>query len=282
MINNKPFIIAEIGINHNGDINLAKKLIKMANDCGCDAVKFQKRTIDIVYTEEYLNSYRESPWGKTQREQKEGLEFGKKEYNIINNFCKKIKMDWFASAWDIESQKFLREYNLRYNKIASAMLLNLPFLEFVSKERKHTFISTGMSTYEDIDVAVDIFRKNNCPFTLLHCQSTYPADEEDLNLLCIKTLGERYNCEIGYSGHEISPMPSVVAAALGAVVIERHITLARAMYGSDQAASLEERGLKIMVSNAKKIYSKYLGDDKKIITAKEQEVADKLRYYIEK
>jgi N-acetylneuraminate synthase len=274
------FITAEIGINHNGDVEIAKQLIDMAKDAGCDAVKFQKRTIDIVYSKEYLDSPRESPWGTTQRAQKEKLEFGKKEYDIIDDYCRQQEIDWFASAWDIESQLFLRQYNLKYNKVASAMLTHIPLLKVIAEEGRHTFISTGMSTYNDIDKAVDIFRKCKCPFTLMHCQSTYPAAEEDLNLLCIKTLRERYNCDVGYSGHEVSPYPSVVAAALGAVAIERHITLDRAMYGSDQAASLEDRGIQILVGIVRRIPI-YLGDGVKKTSPGEQIIANKLRYFRE-
>jgi len=160
------------------------------------------------------------------------------------------------------------------------MLTNIPLLEVIAEEHKHTFISTGMSTYDDIDKAVAIFRKHECPFTLMHCQSTYPAPEEALNLLCIKTLRERYNCDVGYSGHELSPMPSIVAAALGAVAIERHITLERAMYGSDQAASLGLRGLQILVANTKNI-QKLLGDGVKKVSLDEQSIANKLRYFRE-
>ena len=277
---NIPFIIAEIGINHNGDIEIAKQLIDMAKNCGCDAIKFQKRTIDIVYSKEFLDSPRQSPWGTTQRAQKEALEFGKREYDIIDEYCKRRKIDWFASSWDIDSQLFLRQYNSEYNKVASPMLTNIPLLNVIAEECRHTFVSTGMSTYDDIDKAVDIFRKHKCPFTLMHCQSTYPAAEEDLNLLCIKTLRERYNCDVGYSGHEVSPMPSIIAAALGAVAIERHVTLDRAMYGSDQAASLAARGVEILVTNAKST-PRYLGDGIKRITPEEQSNAAKLRYFRE-
>lgn len=274
------FIIAEIGINHNGDIEIAKQLIDMAKDTGCDAVKFQKRTIDIVYSKEYLDSPRESPWGTTQREQKEGLEFGKEEYDIIDAYCKEKGIDWFASAWDIESQKFLRQYQLKYNKVASAMLTHTDVLKAVAEEKKHTFISTGMSTYEDIDVAVDIFRTNNCPFTLMHCVSIYPADDDELNLLGILELRRRYNCDVGYSGHEVSILPPVLAVMLGAVAIERHITLDRAMYGSDQSASLERRGLEYVVRDIRRLTA-ILGDGEKIILDKEREVAQKLRYWRE-
>lgn len=273
------FITAEIGINHNGDLDTAKKLIDMAVDCGCDAVKFQKRTIDIVYTKEFLDSPRESPWGSTQREQKEGLELSFGDYGEIDYYCGLKDFRWFASAWDIESQLFLREYGLPINKVASPMLTNIPFLKTVAEEGKHTFISTGMSTLEDIDKAVAIFDTYGCPYILMHCYSVYPANGEDLNLSCIQTLKETFPwCDVGYSGHEVSPMPSIVAVALGAVAIERHITLDRAMYGSDQSASLESRGLKLMVDNIRNI-SKYLGDGIKRITPEEQANADKLRYW---
>jgi len=272
------FIIAEIGINHNGDLNIAKKLIDEAIFAGCDAVKFQKRTLEKVYSKKELDRPRESPWGTTNRDQKSGLEFGREEYDEIDRYCRKRNIEWFASAWDIESQLFLRQYNLKHNKVASPMLTNIPLLEVIAEEHKHTFISTGMSTYDDIDKAVDIFRKHKCPFTLMHCQSTYPAKEEDLNLLCIKTLRERYDCDVGYSGHEVSPMPSIVAVVLGAVAIERHITLDRAMYGSDQAASLESRGFKILAGVAKRV-SIYLGNGIKKVSLEEQLNADKLRYF---
>jgi len=279
---NIPFIIAEIGINHNGDIEIAKQLIDMAKNCGCDAVKFQKRTPDVCVPPERRNLMYETPWGLiTYLEYRHKVEFGKKEYDIIDDYCRQQKIDWFASSWDIESQMFLRQYNLKYNKVASPMLTNIPLLEVIAEEGKHTFISTGMSTYDNIDKAVDIFRKHKCPFTLMHCQSAYPAPDEDLNLSCIKTLRERYNCDVGYSGHEVSPMPSIVAAALGAVAVERHITLDRAMWGSDQAASLEDRGLRILVDNAKSI-PKLLGDGIKKVSPEEQSLAAKLRYFREK
>lgn len=276
-----PFIIAEIGINHNGDIDVAKKLIDMAKNNRCDAVKFQKRTPELCIPEHQKSVMRQTPWGYiSYLDYRHKIEFGKREYDIIDEHCRQIGIDWFASSWDIESQMFLRQYNLKHNKVASPMLTNIPLLNVIAEERKHTFISTGMSTYDDIDKAVDIFRKHECPFTLMHCQATYPAKEEDLNLSCIITLRERYGCDVGYSGHETSPMPSIVAAALGAVAIERHITLDRAIYGSDQAASLEARGLYILVANTKKI-PRYLGDGIKRISEEEQSIADKLRYFKE-
>ncbi len=274
----KPFIIAEIGINHNGDIGIAKKLIDMAKKCGCDAVKFQKRTIELVYSKEMLEQYRESPWGETQRAQKEGLEFGERDYDEIDEYCKKIGIVWFASAWDIPSQKFLRNYNCKYNKVASAMLTKLDLVEEIASEKKMTFVSTGMSTYDNIDAAIETFKKHNCPLTLMHTLSTYPSKEEDLNLLMIRTLREKYALPVGYSGHEASVSPSILAAALGAVAIERHITLDRAMYGSDQSASLEMQGLDNLVNVLNKL-PLILGDGHKVFSDDEQKVAEKLRYW---
>ena len=269
-------IIAEIGINHNGDLALAKKLIEWAALCGCDAVKFQKRTIDKVYSSEYLDSYRESPWGTTQRAQKEGSEFRKEEYDFIDTYCKENNIAWFASAWDIDALRFLRQYDLPYNKIASAMLTNKEFLEEVAKEGKHTFIATGMSTYEEIDQAVDVFKRLNCPFELMHCNSTYPMKNEDANLKVIETLRNRYQCNVGYSGHETGRIVSLAAAALGATSIERHITLDRTMYGSDQAASLEVDDLQRLVKDIR-VIEKALGTGEKVLTEAEEAVKKKLR-----
>lgn len=277
-IPNRVFVIAEIGINHNGDLGLAKQLIDAAKEVGCDAVKFQKRTIDIVYTPETLAAPRESPWGTTQREQKEGLEFGKTEYDEIDRYCREIGIDWFASAWDVPSQIFLRQYDLKYNKIASAMNTHAELLRAVAEERKPTFISTGMSTYEQVDAAIKIFNDAQCPFTLMHCVATYPALEEELNLQMIHKLRERYQCPVGYSGHEPSVSPSVIAAAMGAVAIERHITLDRAMYGSDQAASLERPGFATMISQLRKIPA-VVGNGVKDVSVREQSTAAKLRYW---
>lgn len=275
-----PFIIAEIGINHNGDVNIGKQLIDMAKNAGCDAVKFQKRTIDIVYTKEFLASPRQSPWGTTQREQKEGLEFGKEEYDEIDHYCKHLDIGWFASAWDLESQKFLEQYDLPYNKIASAMLTYLPLLEMVANEGKHTFISTGMSTFDQIDKAVEIFQKAGCPYTLMHCISTYPCADEDCNMRVIRVLKERYNCSVGYSSHDVGLLPSLVAVVLGAEAIEKHITLDRAMYGSDQAASMEKRGLELVVRECKAV-QKVFGDGQRTISPQERQVEKSLRYFRE-
>lgn len=278
MLKNNPFLIAEIGINHNGDINIVKQLIDQAVDTGFDAVKFQKRTIDIVYTRDVLDTPRESPWGTTQRQQKEGLEFGKKEYDIIDAYCKEKNIDWFCSAWDLESQKFLKQYNLKYNKLASAMTTYLPLVEIVAAEKKHTFVSVGMCSDQQVRSAVEIFRRVSCPFTLMHTVSTYPAKEEELNLNAIKTLRETYQCDVGYSGHEVGVAPSVIAVVLGATVIERHITLDRAMYGSDQAASLERKGCELLVRDCRRV-QKTLGDGNRRILDAELSVAKKLRWF---
>ncbi len=273
------FIIAELGINHNGDLQTAKKLIDVAVLAGCDAVKFQKRTVDKVYSKEFLDSPRESPWGTTQRAQKEGLEFGKEEYDEINIHCKEKGTEWFASAWDIESQKFLRAYDLKYNKIASAMIVHENLLREVASEKKHAFISTGMSSFKEIDRAVQIFRDADCPFELMHCVSTYPMTDEDANLSCIKNLRDRYKCNVGYSGHEVGLAVSYAAVAFGITSLERHITLDRAMYGSDQAASVEPAGLINLVGAIRKI-EKAMGDGKKKMNAKEIPIAQKLRAHI--
>ncbi len=272
----KTFVCAEIGINHNGDLNLAKKLIDVAAVAGCDAVKFQKRTVDAVYTKEYLDGPRESPWGVTQREQKEGLEFGKAEYDEIDRYCKEKKIEWYASAWDVGSQEFLRQYNLKYNKVASAMLLKDELLEAIASEGRYTFIATGMSTMDEIEHAVDIFRKAGCPFELMHCNSAYPMAMEDANLNLIKTLRERFGCKIGYSGHERGVLVSVCAVAMGASSIERHITIDRNMYGSDQKASIEPYELCALVKNIRDVET-MLGNGEKILSEAEEETKRKLR-----
>ena len=273
------FIVAEIGINHNGDVSIAKQLIDVAKDAGADAVKFQKRTIDKVYSKEMLSSPRESPWGTTQRAQKEGLEFGSKEYQDIDAYCKAKSIDWFASAWDLESQKFLRKFDCKYNKIASAMIVYDDFLREVASEKKHTFISTGMTESEQIDRAVEIFRNADCPFELMHCVSTYPMNDEDANLNRIKTLRDRYLCNVGYSGHEVGLAVSYAAAALGITSLERHITLNRAMYGSDQAASVEPAGFLQLVGAVRKI-EKAMGNGNITLNHKEIPIALKLRAHI--
>ncbi len=271
------FITAEIGINHNGDIEIAKKLIDGAKASGCDAVKFQKRTIEKVYSKEILDSPRESQWGNTTRDQKIGLEFNEKEYDEIDKYCKNEKISWYASSWDIDSQKFLNQYELKYNKVASAMLTNLELLKTIAEERKHTFISTGMSTLDEIRKAVDLFREYDCSFELQHSNSSYPMKIEEANLKCIPMLKKEFNCDVGYSGHEaIGYLICVAATVLGASSIERHITLDRSMNGSDQSASLEIIGLKRLIGDVREI-DKILGDGVKRIWPSEIPALKKLR-----
>ena len=271
------FITAEIGINHNGSIEIAKKLIDIAKSAGCDAVKFQKRNIEKVYSKKLLEQPRESPWGTTQRAQKLGLEFSEKDYKIIDNYCKKKKIPWYFSCWDVDSQIQMRKFNTKYNKVASAMLVHTKLLEEIAKEKKYTFISTGMSTIKDIENAVKIFKKFKCTFELLHSHSSYPMSINEANLKVIQTLKKKFKCKVGYSGHETgSYLVCVCAVMLGATSIERHITLDRAMYGSDQAASLGPEGIFRLVRDIRNI-EKILGDGKKIIWTSELPAMKKLR-----
>ena len=274
------FVIAEIGINHNGDISICKELIDVAIESGANAVKFQKRNIDKVYTKEFLDSPRESPWGKTQREQKEGLEFSYDEYSEIDKYCKEKEIDWFAYAWDLDSQAFLQRFDCKYNKVASAMIIFEDLLKMIANEGKHTFISTGMTTYDDIQKAVDIFTEENCPFELMHTVSTYPMKDEMANLKMITTLRKKYQCSIGYSGHEVGLAVSYAAAALGITSLERHITIDRSMYGSDQAASVEPVGFKHLVGAVRKI-ELAMGDGEKKIIEEEIPIAKNLRQHLD-
>jgi N-acetylneuraminate synthase len=275
------FIIAEIGINHNGDMAIAKQLIDAASDAGFDAVKFQKRTIDKVYTKVFLDAPRESPWGNTQRAQKEGLEFSASDYKLIDYYCKEKKIQWSASAWDIDAQIFLQQFDCTFNKVASPMLGHIPLLKLIASEKKRTFISTGMSTLEEIDDVVKIFNEASCPFELMHCNSTYPMKDEDANLRCIPMFKERYGCEVGYSGHESSLIKVCTAAvALGATSLERHITLDRAMYGSDQAASIEINALRNFVESVRAI-PYVLGSGRKVLTEEEIKAREKLRITVQ-
>ena len=271
------FIVAEIGINHNGDIEIAKKLIDVAVSAGCDAVKFQKRTINKVYSKELLDSPRESPWGTTQREQKEGLEFSLIQYKEIDKYCKQKKISWYLSCWDIDSQVEMRKFKTKYNKVASAMIVHTKLLEKIAEEKKYTFISTGMSTMNDILKAIKIFKKHKCPFELMHSHSSYPMSLKEANLKVIQKLKKEFKCNVGYSGHESSAYLVCIAAVLqGATSIERHITLDRTMYGSDQAASLEPEGLFRLVRDVRAL-DLILGDGKKRIWDSEKPAMKKLR-----
>jgi len=273
-------VIGEIGINHNGDMGICKNLIDVAKESGADCVKFQKRDIDQVYTQEFLDSPRKSQWGTTQREQKMGLEFSADEYQEIEDYCNEKGLEWFASAWDINSQKFLRQFNSRYNKVASAMIVHTELLKEIASEGKHTFISTGMTTYDDIQTAVDIFRKADCSFELMHTVSTYPMKDEDANLNMIKTLKKKFDCNVGYSGHEVGLAVSYAAAALNITSLERHITLDRAMYGSDQSASVEPSGFKQLIGAVRKI-ELAMGDGIKKTIEAEAPIAANLRQHLD-
>ena len=270
------FVIAEIGINHSGSLDLAKKLIDAAKWAGADAVKFQKRDISICCAGR-LDEPRQSPWGKTYGEYKTHLEFSRLQYDLIASYCEAIKMPWFASAWDIPSLDFLKKYDCPWNKIASAMATHTEFVKAVAKEGKSTYLSTGMCAVEDIQNAIDLLALPN--ITLMYTVSTYPCPESDLNLNCIRTLRERFNLPVGYSGHEDSVSPSVVAVAIGAVAVERHITISRSMYGTDQAASLEPNGFRQMVEMIRKVPT-ILGDGVKRMAPGEDAVAKKLRYWL--
>jgi len=275
----KPFLIAEIGINHNGSLKLAKQLIDLAKKYNFNAVKFQKRDLDICIPEDQKDKIRNTPWGEmTYLEYKKKIEFGEKEFRAIDSYCKKTKIDWFCSAWDTKSFKFLKKFNTKYNKIASAMLTNKPLIKLIAKEKKLTFISTGMSNMKDINYAVKIFRKHKCNFILMHCVSNYPCQEKDLNLNLIPVLRNKFKCKIGYSGHESTVSPSIAAWFLGADYIERHITLDRSMYGTDQAASLSEQGIAQLADLLSKFPTMY-GNGKKTISKEEKKLIPKFKYW---
>jgi len=268
------FIIAEIGINHNGDIDIARQLISAAVSAGCDAVKFQKRTVDVVYTPEELVRPRENPFGNTNGDLKRGLELGYEGYKAIDEYCREKKIMWFASCWDEASVDFIEQFNLPCYKIASASLTDDNLLIHHKRCNRPIILSTGMSNIEQIDHAIDVLGKDN--LILMHCTSTYPSRLEELNLRVIKTLRERYNIPIGYSGHEVGLSTSIVAAVLGACVVERHITLDRAMWGSDQAASVEPKGFTRLVEHIHGI-EKAVGDGEKRIYESEIPIMKKLR-----
>ena len=274
----KIFITAEIGINHNGSLPIAKNLIDVAVKAGCDAVKFQKRNPEAAVPEKYKNLNRETPWGvMSYIKYKKKIEFGKKEYSDIDQYCKKRQILWFASCWDEQSVDFIDDYNPPCYKIASASLTDKPLLKYTQSKGKPMVLSTGMSTLEEINSAVKLLGEKD--LVILHCTSTYPANLNELNLKMIKTLKKLFSCPIGYSGHETGVSPSVIAAVLGACFIERHITLDRSMWGSDQAASLEPKGLEILVRDISQIKA-ILGDGTKKVYDSELPIRQKLRRYM--
>ena len=271
------FVIAEIGTNHKGSLKIVKQLIDVAKDAGCDAVKLQKKNVEKIYTEDFLDSPLDSPWGKTQRDMRLHREFSLKQFKEIDKYCKKKKIHWFVSCWDTESQISMRSFNTKYNKVASAMLTHKKLLELIAKEKKYTFISTGMSSIPDIKNALKIFKKYKCPFELMHCHSAYPMPIEEENLNMIPELKKIFKCNVGYSGHETgSTNISIPAVMLGATSIERHITINRAWYGNDQAASLEPDGLKRLVRDIRMIET-ITGDGKKRVWKSELPAQKKLR-----
>jgi N-acetylneuraminate synthase len=268
------FVVAEIGINHNGDLDIARKLVSAAVETGCDAVKFQKRTIEVVYTPEELTRPRESPFGTTNGDLKRGLEFGSEEYQVIDEYCTLNNILWYASCWDEASVDFVEQFSPPCYKIASACLTDDNFLRYKRKMGRPIILSTGMSTLEQIDHAVEVLGKED--LILLHCVSTYPAKPGELNLRVIGTLRERYGVPVGYSGHEVALAPSLAAAALGACMVERHITLDRAMWGSDQAASVEPQGFRRLVRDIHMIETA-MGSGVKQVLPGEVPIMHKLR-----
>lgn len=271
----KTHIIAEIGINHNGSLDICKKLIDVAALAGCDSVKFQKRNPDVCVPEHQKSVMRETPWGTmTYLDYKYRVEFEKPEYDEIDKHCKEKGIEWSASPWDLDSLEFLAQYDIPYIKIPSAHLTNIPLLEASMATGKRVIASTGMSTLEEIDKAVEVLKKGD--FALLHCNSTYPAPLEELNLNCIKTLKERYNCEVGYSGHEFRLGTTVASVYLGATILERHITLDRTMWGSDHLSSVEPQGLIKLVKGVRELETS-LGDGVIGVTEGEKKVRKKLR-----
>lgn len=274
-----PLVVAEIGINHNGSVDIAKQLIDVAKTMGCQAVKFQKRTPELCVPPHQRDVLRETPWGlMTYFEYKLRIEFGKPEFDEIDAYCRQVGIRWFASAWDVESQLFLRAYDLPYNKIASAMLVHTELLETVAAEGKMTLISVGMSEYAEIDAAVEIFYRAGCPFILMHSVSEYPAANDVLNLRQIEVLRRRYKVPVGYSGHEMTMLPGVLAVMMGAVAIERHITINRAMWGTDHASSLEPKGLETLMNYIGQIPA-ILGSGERIVTENERRNANKMRFF---
>ncbi len=273
----QPYLIAEIGINHNGDLQIAKKLIDAAFACSWDCVKLQKREPDLCVPEHQKGAIRETPWGTmTYIEYKHRIEFSRKEYDYIDKYCKEKPLSWSASVWDIPSVEFIAGYDVPFIKLPSAMLVEKDLLIMACKTGKPIILSTGMSTLEEIDEAVNILSKYACQFALMHANSAYPAPIEDLNIRCIQTLKERYKCEVGYSGHEYGLEPTIFAVAMGAQLIERHITIDHMMWGTDQSSSIEVMGMDMLRKRIKDART-ILGDGLKVVTKSEISIRNKLR-----
>ncbi|HWF65814.1 MAG TPA: N-acetylneuraminate synthase family protein [Acidobacteriaceae bacterium] len=268
------YVIAEIGINHNGNLDIAKRLISVAVAAGCDAVKFQKRTVEVVYSEDELARPRESPFGTTNRELKEALEFDYEDFEEIDKYCKAVNIPWFVSCWDEASVDMMAEFDVPCFKIASASLTDDHLLRHTRAQRKPVILSTGMSTYQEIDHAIEVLGKED--LVVMHSCSTYPAYYEELNLRAIPTMRERYGVPIGYSGHETGISSSVAAAVLGACSVERHVTLDRSMWGSDQAASLEPNGITRLIRDIR-LVEQSMGDGVKRVYERELPIIKKLR-----
>lgn len=275
-----PYLIAEIGINHNGNIQFAKRLIDAASACGWNCVKFQKRTPDIAVPEKQKNVIRDTPWGRmTYLEYKKRIEFGKDEYDYIDKYCKEKPIAWTASPWDIPSIEFLLEYDVPFIKVASATNMNLDVLSIACESKKPIIISTGMSTIEELDSMVEVLeKKSNGDYILLHTNSSYPTPLEEINLRMIETLRNRYDCLVGYSGHEYNLEPSVIATTLGARVVERHITLDHDMWGTDQKASLEIDGMLKLIRRISSVIP-MMGDGDKTISKSEVPIREKLKEF---
>ena len=279
MNNQSIYIIAEIGINHNGDLNIAKELIDIAKVAGCDVVKFQKRNPDVCVPEHQKSVMRDTPWGRmSYLEYKYKVEFDKNDYDEIDTYCKSRNIEWTASPWDLDSLNFLNQYDVPFIKIPSALLTDLDLIKQTTATGKKIIISTGMSTLQEVDDAVNAIKSINkdADYAVLHCNSSYPAPNDELNLKCIETLQERYNCEVGYSGHEFGLTTTIASICMGATIIERHITLDRTMWGTDQMCSVEPQGLIKLVRGIKEL-NLAIGDGKKVVTETEKPIKDKLR-----
>ena len=274
---NKPYLIGEIGINHNGDMQIAKKLMDAAFACGWDCVKFQKRDPDVCVPEDQKNVMRDTPWGRmTYLAYRKKVEFEKKEYDYIDTYCKEKPLAWTASVWDHNSLKFIKNYDVAFIKIPSAKLTDFELLADAAKSKIPVIFSTGMSTLEEVDAAVDVVRKYTNNFLLMHTNSSYPSKVSECNLNCIQTLKDRYKCAVGYSGHEQGLEPTVMAVALGVSVIERHITIDHDLWGTDQAASVAPMGMDMLYKRVRDVHE-ILGDGQKRVFESEMSVRKKLR-----